>query len=244
MSKQFAVIGLAAFGTRVLSELLATDAEVLIIDKNQDAIDQYKDQVAAAYRADVLREEIIRKIVPEDLDGAVIDLGDAIEASILVTYYLKKLKTKRIVVKAETEQHGEILDIVGATQVVYPDREAAIRVVPSLLSDSLFNYLRIAEDLAIAEVRVPRGLVGRTVVEAGIRRLHNVTVIAAQGESEPDYHFIRPDHRFADEEKLLVVGAEANLAGFAQTETPAVAGRREGLGRLFGRLLRGRRPES
>ncbi len=100
MKKQFAIIGLDSFGLWVLEELLAVDAEVLIVDKDEQVVSQYRNQVAAAYVADVIKEETIRKIVPPDVDAAIIDLGDRTEVSILVANYLKKIGVKRIVAKA------------------------------------------------------------------------------------------------------------------------------------------------
>ena len=66
--KQFAIIGLDSFGIWVLEELLAVDAEVLIVDKSEEIVSQYKNQVHAAYVADAIKEETVRKIIRKDLD--------------------------------------------------------------------------------------------------------------------------------------------------------------------------------
>ena len=111
--KQFAIIGLDTFGKRILEELIETGSEILIIDKDRDVIEYYKDKVTSAFIADALNEEIIRKLIPDTIDAAIIDLGDAVEVSILVTNYLKKIGVKEIVAKAESNEHGEILTLVG-----------------------------------------------------------------------------------------------------------------------------------
>ncbi|MFN2311072.1 MAG: NAD-binding protein, partial [Spirochaetia bacterium] len=82
MKKQFGLIGLGNFGRRVLEEMLLTDVEILIIDKDEELIEQYKNRVEAAYVADALKEEAISKIVPATIDGVIIDLVDKIEVSI------------------------------------------------------------------------------------------------------------------------------------------------------------------
>jgi trk system potassium uptake protein TrkA len=107
--KQFAIIGLGFFGKRMLEELVDTGCEVLIIDKDAEVIEQYKDKVTASYIADAISEEIINRIVPSSIDAAIVDLGDNLEVSILVTNYLKKLGVRRILAKAESDQHAEIL---------------------------------------------------------------------------------------------------------------------------------------
>ena len=83
--KQFAIIGLSRFGRRLLEELLETDSEIIIVDKDREVIDLYKDKVASAYIADAINEEIIRKLIPASIDAAIVDLGDRLEASVLVT---------------------------------------------------------------------------------------------------------------------------------------------------------------
>jgi len=46
--KQVAILGLSYFGKSVLDELLEMNVEVLIIDKDRDVVDVYKDSSATA----------------------------------------------------------------------------------------------------------------------------------------------------------------------------------------------------
>jgi len=126
--KQFALIGISKFGRRVLEELIDTGCEILIVDKDRAVVETYKEQVTSAYIADVLNEETIRKIIPKTIDAAVVDLGDNIEASILVTNYLKKMGIREIIVRAESNEHGEILELVGASQAHF----TALAFLPDL----------------------------------------------------------------------------------------------------------------
>jgi trk system potassium uptake protein TrkA len=231
--KQFAIIGLDNFGLRVLEELLAMDVEVLIVDKDEQVVAQYRNQVAAAYVADAINEETIRKIIPPDIDAVVIDLGDRIEASILVAHYLKKMGVKRIVAKAETDEHGEILELVGVTDVIFPDREAAKRIMPPLLSESMFSYMPISDHLVMAEVKFPAQYIGQTVVDANIRSGLGLNVIAVKPGGEGEFIFITTDYQFKEEDRFLVVGSNERV-GFVseKAEDP-----RHG-GHLFRRIFR------
>ena len=224
--KQIAIIGLSHFGRRVLDELLQYDVEVLLIDRDREVIEESKDQVAAAYIADAIREELIQKLVPETIDAAIIDLGDATEASILVTNYLKKHGIKRIIAKAETDQHGEILAIVGATDVVYPNREAAKRIALPLISSSLFSFFPIGEGMVIAEIQLPEQFFGQTVVEADLRRRHGLNVLAVRRSSAAQFDFISPAYEFAEGDVILALGREKDIAGIpseAGTPSPVVS---------------------
>jgi trk system potassium uptake protein len=235
--KQFAIIGLGRFGILMLEELADTGCELLIIDKASDVIERYKDKVTTAYVADAISEEIIFKLIPGTIDAAIVDLGDNLEVSILVTNYLKKLGVKRIVAKAESDQHEEILTLVGATEVIRPNREAARRIAPLLLSSVLFNYLPISKDFAIAEVRVPERYVGKTLIEANLRQQHHMNVIALKKPDEEDYRYFLPDSRLDAGDILLVAGKEDDIAEFAKAKLPTVkAGMPETFGKLFSRF--------
>ncbi len=237
--KQFVIIGVGAFGARVIEELLFTDVEVLIIDKREEIIEQYKNQVSAAYIADVINEEIIKKIVPNSIDAAIVDVGGNIEASVLVTNYLNKLGVRHIIAKAETNQHGEILEIVGASHVVFPNREAAKRIVPPLVSSALFNYLPISKGLVIAEVRVPPKFEGKSLIEANLRREYNLNVIAITDELDGEFHFFKPDHKLEKDDILLIVGHEADIAAFSGSQLSQ--SQNQGFPALFRRLLTGKK---
>lgn len=232
--KQFAIIGIGRFSRRMLEELADAGSEILLIDKDREVIDLYKDKVAATFIANVLSEEVIKKLVPANVDAAIVDLGDNLEASILVTNYLKKLGVARIITKAESEQHAEILDLVGATDIIFPNREAARRIAPLLLSSLLFSYLPISRDFAIAEINVPVKFVGKTLIEANLRQEHHMNVIALRKDSAGEYTYFLPDYRLQAGDLLLVAGKEEDITDFAQTELPAV---REGIPGVFSRLF-------
>jgi len=216
--KQYAVIGVSSFGKRILNELLRLDCEIILIDKNPEVIEYFKNDVAAAYIANVINEEIVFRLIPADIDAAVIDLGDRIEASILVTQYLSKIGVANIIVKAETDQHGEILSIVGADHVVYPDLEAARRVIPVLASDLLFHYLPISKELVIAETGMPSDLIGHTLLETDIRQAKGINVLAFRRSGRKDYQIPNAEYRFQKEDVLLVIGREDDTALFTGKE--------------------------
>ncbi len=244
MVRQYAIIGLGKFGRRILDELLAADAEVLLIDKDPEAVAEYEDTVQQVYIVDALKEEAIRRLVPPDVNAAVVDLVKRIEVSILVTNYLKKLGVARVVATAENEEHGEVLSVVGADQVIFPNREAAKRVAPTLLSTSVFNYLPLESGLSMAEIEVPPRFVDHTIIEADFRRATNLYVVAVRSAGNIEYRFVAPDYRMQERDTLLVASDDASIRAFSrktgtragnthrrgQPSSPRVARRDDGTG--------------
>lgn len=220
--KQFAIIGLGAFGLRMLEELVEVTNEIIIIDKDKEIIEKYKDVAQAAYVTDAINEVALSKIIPDNIDAVIVDLGGKIEVSIMTTNYLKKLGVRNIMVKAQTDEHGEVLSMVGATQVIFPDREAAKRITPMLASSLLFNYLPISEKLALAEVRANSFCLGKTLIEANLRKEFGLNVVAMRKFDTEDFQFIRdPSYVFTEEDVLLVAGSEEGITQFSSLEKAA-----------------------
>jgi trk system potassium uptake protein TrkA len=236
--KQFAIIGLSKFGQRMLEELADTGSEIILIDKDRERVDKFKDQVAAAYVADALNEDVLEKLVPKTVDTAIVDPGDQTEVSILVTHYLKKLGIREIIAKADSDEHEEILKLVGATRVVRPNTEAARRIAPFLVSSLVFSYLPISKELVIAEVKVPEQFFGKSLIEVDLRKQYRLNVIAYRKADQEDYAFYAPEYRLQSDDVLLLAGDQEDVARFTAERLPT-AGR--GLVGLFKRLL-ARRP--
>ncbi|MFA6507457.1 MAG: TrkA family potassium uptake protein [Treponemataceae bacterium] len=238
--KQFAIIGLSYFGKNVLEELLDLDTEVLIIDKDPEVIDHYKDHPVSAIVLDVLNEESLRNILPKNIDGVVIDLGEKIEASILATSYCRKIGVPQIIVKAETEGHAEILELVGATKIVFPNREAAKRITPLLVSSTLLNYLPVSGKLIIAELEVPARFFDHSLLEANLRQKYGLNLISVKNGENEEYGLFTPDYRFRPGDVALVSGNDESLEAFAGVAARDHAkSKRSGLrnlGKLFGKI--------
>jgi trk system potassium uptake protein TrkA len=213
--RQYAFIGLGTFGSIMLERLAESTDQIIVVDKDPILIERVKDKARYAYVADAMHEEALKRILPEALDVAVVDVGGGIEASAIVTNILKKLGVAEIIVKADSEDRGEILRIVGATRVVYPDREAASQIVPMLVSPTLFSFMPISSNLVMAEVKIPETHVGQTLVEANLRQLHGINVIAIRSEDSQEYRFFSPDYRLGGDDVLLLVGRPDEVFKFS-----------------------------
>lgn len=232
--KQIAIIGLDSFGVWVLEELLQLEVEILIVDKDPELVNEYRDQVQAAYVADATREEVLNQIVPQEIDAVILDLGDRIESSALAANYLKKMGVRRIIAKIENDEHGKILDLVGATEVIYPDREAAKRLMPPLLSDTMFNYMPISEGLVMAEVSLPEEDLDSTIIDAGIRTRYGLNVVAVKPTGIGEFVFVSPQYRIEKGDRFLVAGSNEDIASLSQDTDIVRSG-------WFGRFFRSKK---
>lgn len=235
--RQYAIVGLGDFGLRMLEKLSEVSAELIVIDTDAELVEKNKDLARSAYIVDAIDDATLKRLVPEGLDVAIVDMGQSIEATMLATNSLKKLGVGEIVVRADSEERGEILSIIGATKVVYPDKEAASRIVPLLVSPTLFNFMPIGTNLVMAEVRAPERYVGMSLIEANLRQKHGINVIAIRSEASAEYRYFSADYRLTALDILLVVGSEKDTMDFSGVSERL---KKSGKGDVLRKLLKGR----
>jgi trk system potassium uptake protein TrkA len=214
MKKKICIIGISSFGEQSLKMLLNMNTELVIIDKNKEVIQKFKDVVSDAYIIDVINFESVKKVIPKKLDIAIIDLGKRIEASILITNYLKSIDIPMIIARADSDQHGEILDMVGATKVIYPNQEAVQRIIPRIISNTLLNYIPINDEIIILEVTIPKHKVGQNAIDLDLRNKFNINIIALKNNDEGKYKLFDAQYRFCKDDKALIVGNEVDIMKF------------------------------
>ena len=232
-----AVVGLGSFGCRITQELIDANADLIIIDRDRESVEKYKNSVLNAYITDAISEETLKKVIPEDVDAVVVDLGNQLETSILVTNHLKKIGVKQIIVKARSDEHGEILKLVGATKIIYPDLDAAIHLTPLILQTTLFNYMQLSENFAIAEVSVLEEFEEKKLLESGIRQKFNLNVIGIRDGNYLDIQTPSAETVLKKGMILLVAGSSSDIKEYSEKHKNAEETVKKN-GNLFNRLLR------
>ncbi len=210
---QVAVIGLGNFGTNLARRLVELGHSVIVLDSDPRALAKVQDVVEQAVAADARDRAVMEELGIGLVDVAVVSIGDDLGSSILVTLHLKEMKIKRIVAKALSPEHEKILLRVGASEVVFPERDLALRVASTLSDPNLLDFLPIGHEYSVAEVAPPPGFTGKTLVELDLRRRFNVNVIAIR-ELVPERMIvlIEPGYVIKDSDVLVVVGREQDIA--------------------------------
>ena len=216
---QVAIIGVGTFGARMLEELNDIGADIIIVDKDSEVIEKYKDLARDAYVTDAINQVALEKIIPTDIDVAIVDLCGALEVSIMATAFLKKMGISNIIAKAESDDCGEVLELVGATKIIYPDLDAAQRLTPILASDVLFNYMQVSENLALAEVSVMEEFDGKKLKDCNIRSKYQLNVVAFRSKPDAPFQFI-PDADFelSVANIILVAGTEEAINKYTKKD--------------------------
>jgi trk system potassium uptake protein TrkA len=210
--KRAIVIGLGIFGINLVSALYEGGFEVIAIDKDKDAVQKAKDCSTKAIVADGIDKEVMEMIGVQQDDVAIISFGEDLAASTLITLHLKQLNVRTIIVKAPNEEHKLILEKVGATEVVIPEKEMARKVAKSLISPNVLDYLPLSDDYMISELAPPNSFLGKTIAELQLRGKYHIEVIAIRDIISDRIHMVPPaNFVIKDGEVLIVVGKEKDI---------------------------------
>ena len=207
---RYAVIGLGKFGATVVRSLHERGHEVIAIDRDRNRVQEVRDTSTQAIEANCTDQDTLRALGLQDADAVVVSLGEQMDASILVTLYLKELGLREIVVKAVSEDHGKILHLIGATEIVHPERDTARRVARGLGLRSIVEYLPLAADSSLVEVQVPAEFLGRTLAELEIRKRYQVLVVAIK-RGDGLVIATGGDERLLRGDILVLVGKDSDL---------------------------------
>lgn len=210
----YAVIGLGRFGFALAQELSKKGKEVLAIDRDRAKVDEASEFTPNAFIMDELTAENLAQAGVGDADVAVIGIGEHLDVSVLTTLNVIKLGVKRVISKAKTAEHGEILSLLGA-EVVYPEHDMALRLAGKLVSPNILEYLSLSDSVDIMELKLTGKVDGITVIELGIRPNYHLNIIAIRHEGEITTD-IYPATPLYAEDTITVIGKTADIRRFEE----------------------------
>ncbi len=212
----FGVIGLGRFGSNVARALYERGEEVLAVDRDPERVHEVRAFSSQAVVGDCRDRELLVSVGLAEADAVVISIGQEMEASILAALYLKELGVKRIVAKALTLDHAKVLKRLGATEVVFPERDMAYRLAERLAVPNVFERFAVSAGFSAEELAAPASLVGLTLQEAELRPRYGVTAVAIRKQG--DRVIVAPDgsERIEPGDVLVVIGPDERVRAFEQ----------------------------
>ena len=173
----YGIIGLGRFGSALASTLAEAGKEIMVLDCNEEKVRQIRNFTEHAYVVKDLQKETLRETGIQNCDVVVVCIGDKVDVSILTTLNVINLGVPQVVAKANSPEQGEILEKIGA-QVVYPEKDMALRLAKRLISKRVFNLFELDHNIDISEFKLTSRLAGQTVLEAQLRNRYGVNIIA------------------------------------------------------------------
>lgn len=224
---KFAVIGVGRYGSTIARGLAEKGAQVFAFDPNEEKIENIKDDVAFAVTMDATDLRALKSQGLAEMDAVVVAIGENFEATVLTAVHLIDLGVKRIIARASGSHQRLILEKIGVTETLTPENEVAYVVREKLLNPNIVSFLQLPDDHEIAEIRAPKGVVGRTCDDIGFRNKYDMTLITIKrqyemtknGEDCTEQHIIgvpKEDTVIQEKDTLVIFGAAKSVERFIE----------------------------
>ncbi|PRY56335.1 trk system potassium uptake protein TrkA [Knoellia remsis] len=210
------VIGLGRFGKSLALELEGDGIEVLGIDTDPRVVQGLAGRLTHVVEADSTDAEALKQLSIQDFDRAVIAIGSSLEASVLTAFVLRSLDVSHIWAKATSESQAKTLEQIGVEHVVRPEHEMGRRTA-HLVRGKMLDYIEFDDGYAIVKTRPPRGILGKTLAEAGVRSRWGVTIVGVKSRDE-DFTYATPETVVEDGQLLIVSGDRRRVETFSNQD--------------------------
>ena len=205
----YGIVGLGRFGYALADRLSQSDAELLVIDKDEEKIQEIREITENAYVVKSLDKKTLMETGIQNCDVAVVCIGEHMDYSVLTTLNLVSMGIPKVIAKATSAEHGIILEKLGA-EVVYPERDMAIRLANRLENAGVLDFMQLSEQINISKLMVPAKNVGRTIFDIGIRSRLGLNIIAIENGDQVIEN-VNPDYQFREKDILIVSGSRAGM---------------------------------
>jgi len=214
---RFCVIGVGNFGFYLAKSLYEQGHEVVVVDSDRARLQRAQEFASYALLADAADKDFLEKQGLADMNAVVVSTGERTHLGTLITLYLKELGCRRIFVKAINDDHGKILRKVGASEVIFPEKDMAVKTARSLASPNIIDYLPMAEDYSISELAAPKRFIGKSLIELDLRKRFGILVIGIK-DVISDRFSLLPEAGYVikDSDLLIVLGKIEDLARAAE----------------------------
>lgn len=176
-NKEYVVFGLGRFGSSVAKQLEYNGCKVLAVDKDPELVKAISDFVTYAVCADVTNEDALKELGVRNFDGAVIAIGETLEAAVVATIWAKEQGVKSVVAKVSNALHAKILKKMGADEVTFPEYEMGVHLANTLAMGDMFDTIEVSENISIVDIKPLDSWVGKTLIELRLREKYHINVV-------------------------------------------------------------------
>lgn len=215
--KSYLIIGAGKFGKYLSLKLCELGNEVMIIDKDEEAIKEVSDDVSNCIIADCSKAQVLKDVGVKDFDYVFVCIGEDFKSSLEITAMASELGAKKLISMAREQSHAKFLKKIGADTIVYPEKDMAEKVAVKYSADTVYDYIEITDEYFAFEIEVPSDWVGKTIKEIDVRAKYNLTILGVKIDNNLNPVFTA-NHVFTENEHLMVAGNNDDIQKFIKKQ--------------------------
>ncbi len=203
--KSVLIIGMGRMGRHLAKKMHQLGNDVMIVDNNPAIIESLSDRFTDSSICDCTNESVIESLGVDNFDVCFVTIGEDFQASLVITSLLKKHGARRIVAKTNQDIQAELLRIIGADEIVYPEVDIAEKLAVRYNANNIFDFVPLTDEYSIYELPILPAWAGHTLVELNIRRKYQINIIAVKNGMNLDAN-LGADYRFRQDDHIIVIG--------------------------------------
>lgn len=207
------VIGLGRFGDELCHRLAELNQYVVAIDKDKARVEAIAPVVAYAACLDGANADALKEAGISEADVVIVGIGESIESSILCCATLNELGVPQVIARAQNKLHARVLEHVGATKVVFPERDLGRRLAEQISNQWLAGFFPLGSKHSVAPLAPLAEMTGKTLGEIDFRKVYQASLLLVKrGDAEL---FPGPDTILLPDDLLYVTGPTEALQAWA-----------------------------
>lgn len=214
--RHIAVIGLGTFGCAIARELTRMGDSVVGIDVNARIVDTLNGEFDTVLQADATDLKVLDHAGLDSCDAVIVAIGDDMQASLLTTMQVMKIGVKALYVKAQTPEHGQILQAMGVQNLLQPEQASALRMAQLLHNPAMQDFMNLGNGNYVAAMRTPPGANCRTVSDINLSD-YDLSCVAIDIGERLITALDLGAHTLGVDDRLILVGKRDDLRRFALT---------------------------
>lgn len=205
--KSVLLIGVNRFGSLIAEQFHKQGHQVLAVDKKEERINYILPFVTDAVIGDSTNEAFLKSLGINNFDVCIVTIGGDFQSSLETTSLLKELGGKLVISRSDHEVQTKFLLRNGADEVINPEKQIAEWAAIRYASDHILDYIRLDEDYAIFEVKIPREWSGKSIGQIDIRKKYGITIMAVKENGKMNLS-VTPDIVLDSSKTMLVLGKQ------------------------------------
>ena len=209
--KSILIIGIGRFGQHLCENLCEIGNDVMVVDKDESRLEAVSSMVVDAKIGDCTNEDVLKSLGVSNFDVVFVCIGTNFQSSLECTSLVKELGAKKVVSKANRDIHAKFLLKNGADEVIYPDRDIALRTAVRFSSDNVFDYMELNDEFTVCEIAPIKEWVDKSLTELELPKKHGISVLGTKFNNKARVA-LSGSYKIKEGEHLLVAGSWESIA--------------------------------
>lgn len=133
---KYLIIGLGNFGNTLACKLTDMGHDVIGVDSDEHRVEEIKEKIAVSYIMDATDKFALKTLPLDEIDCAVVAIGQSMDSALRCVASLKELKVNQIFARALDLTHKSILKAMNIQKIFIPESFAAGIIAEKMSSNS------------------------------------------------------------------------------------------------------------